>query len=113
MTGMEQNIVNQAKRLGQPIPDGIANAPRLNLGLELYLQAFYDLDSERTIGLSLSPIPWSAIHNYCECNLLGEEQTENMHYFIRRMDGANLKRMNEKSKAQENGKNPPRPRRKV
>jgi hypothetical protein len=37
----EQAIAKQAMRAGQPLPDRIANAPELEVGLQLYLQAFF------------------------------------------------------------------------
>ena len=44
----EVMIAQQSVRMGQPLPARIANAPELMLGLQVYLQAFFDLDSERS-----------------------------------------------------------------
>lgn len=96
----EQSIARQAVRLGNPIPDRIANAPELQLGLQLYWQAFFDLDSERSHGFTLTPIPWNAIAGYCIAHDLDEDQTEDMFYFVKAMDAANLKRL---AKNNENG----------
>lgn len=85
-------------RRGQPVPDRIANAPELQIGLQLYLQAFFDLDSERSHGNGLTPIPWSSIKDYCVANELDDDQTEEMFYFVKRMDGAHLNRLEAKSK---------------
>ena len=96
MGQIEQNIVNQAKRANAPIPDRIMNAPVLMQGLELYLNAFFELDSSRPVGLSLLPIPWGAIVDYCAVYGIDNEQREDMLYFIRKMDNAHLDRLNKK-----------------
>lgn len=111
MGAFEQALIQQAKAAGQPIPDRVANAPRLMPGLELYLNAFFDLDSERTHGFSLSPIPWSAIFRYGKAYGFDKEQQEELIYFVRKLDQAHLNRLSKKQEA-ENGKKPPRPRRK-
>lgn len=92
----EQSIARQAMRSGRPIPDRIQNAPELQIGLQLYLQAFFDLDSERSHGSGLKSIPWSAIKDYCEAHELDEEQTEDMFYFVKKMDNAHLNRLEAK-----------------
>jgi len=91
---MEQNIIKQSLRSGQPIPERIANAPELQLGLVFYLQAFFDLDSERSVGgYGLGRIPWLAIKQYAEFYVLDEDQIECLIYYIRAMDTAHLKRL--------------------
>lgn len=94
---LEQNIAKQAMKAGAPMPERIANAPELKQGLELYLDAFYDLDSERGVSETLGSIPWSKIKDYAEFYDFDEEQTECLFFFIREMDRAHRKRMNKKS----------------
>lgn len=84
-------------RSGDPIPDRILNAPQIRFGLMLYLEAFFDLDSERVPGMALGRIPWIAIQRYAEHYELDEEQTECLFYFIRAMDTAHLKRAEQKN----------------
>lgn len=86
-------------RAGQPMPERIANAPELQLGLQLYLEAFFDLDSERTHGKSLAPIPWSRIKGYAEAYEFDTEQTEDLIYFVKKLDNEHLKRLASKRKA--------------
>lgn len=93
---IEQNIAKQAIRAGQPIPERIENAPSLRLGLLFYLQAFFDLDAERSQGMNLGRIPWSAVQTYAVYYELDEDQTDCLHHFIRVMDTAHLKRLSEK-----------------
>jgi hypothetical protein len=97
MGPIERNIAQQAYRSGEPMPDRIANAPELDLGLEVYLQAFFDLDSERSHGMGLMPIPFTAVLQYARLYDFDEEQTEDLLYFIRRMDNANLARLDKKA----------------
>lgn len=92
----EQSIAKQSVRSGQPIPDRIANAPALRLGLLFYLQAFFDLDAERSQGMGLGRIPWSSVIQYAAHYELDEEQTDSLLDFIRIMDVAHLKRLAEK-----------------
>lgn len=94
---IEKNIAQQAVRAGEPIPDRIANAPELEKGLNLYLQAFFDLDGERSHAFSPTPIPWSSIKQYCEYYEFDNEQSEDLFFHIRRMDNAHLKRLNAKN----------------
>jgi hypothetical protein len=97
MGSIEQSIVKQALRSGQPIPDRIMNAPALRFGLLFYLQAFFDLDAERSQGMGTGRIPWLAINQYAKYYALDEEQTECLIYFIREMDSVHLKRLREES----------------
>lgn len=90
----EQAIVKQAMRFGQPIPDRIAEAPELRIGLQVYFQGFFDLDSERE---RLSPIPWTAMKAYCQFNEFDDEETDDFIYLIRKMDSANLERLAKKN----------------
>lgn len=93
---MEKDIAKQAIRSGQPLPERIANAPSLRFGLNFYLQAFFDLDSERSQGLGLGRIPWLAIQEYARFYECDEEQTDCLIYFIRAMDSAHLKNVEAK-----------------
>jgi hypothetical protein len=101
---IEQNILKQAIRFGQPIPERITQAPELRLGLRLYFNAFFDLDAERSHALALTPIPWRSIIAYAQAYEFDEEQTENLVFFIRSMDNANLERLQKKSPKPTKGK---------
>lgn len=96
----ERMIAQQAFRSGEQLPERIANAPELNLGLNLYLQAFFDLDSERSHALGLTPISWSSIASYAQAHSFDEEQTEMLFVTIRRMDTEHLKRLEKKQPKQ-------------
>lgn len=93
----EQSIAKQAIRAGQPIPERIANAPELREHLFLFLQAFFDLDSERVHVFSPTAIPWRSMAEYAEVFNFDSEQREDLFYFIRAMDVQHLKRLAKKS----------------
>jgi hypothetical protein len=91
MGATEQRMAQQFARSGQPIPDRILNAPRLRLGLALYLNAFYDLNTERQQGFTVGRISWLAMKQYAEFHKFDEEQSEYLIYFLQAMDSAYLK----------------------
>lgn len=68
------------------MPDFIANAPELQIGLQLYMQAFFDLDTERPHSPGVALIPWSAIRDYGLSIGLDEEQQADLMFLIRQMD---------------------------
>lgn len=90
MGGIERDIVKQAVRSKQPIPDRILNAPTIRFGLDFFLQAFFDLDSERAVGFGLGRIPWHSIRQYADEFELEGEYRESLFFFIHRMDTAYL-----------------------
>ena len=77
-------------RDGLPLPDKIKNAPILRLGLELFYNAFWDLDSCRNSGWGMGPIPWLAMRDYATTFGFTEEQEEDLYYHVRLMDNAYL-----------------------
>lgn len=85
-------------RSGQPMPERIANAPELRIGLQLYLQAFFDLDSERSHDFAPKAIPRSKVAEYAKELELDEEQAEDLFFFVKKMDGAHLKRLEAKTR---------------
>ncbi len=104
----EQAIAKQSFRAGQPLSERIQNAPELRIGLQLYIQAFFDLDSERSHAQGLAAIPWTSINEYAKVFDFDEEQTDDLFFFIRKLDASHLKRLDAKNKT--NVKKPSRPR---
>ena len=96
MEPIEQNIIKQAERFGQPIPDRIKNKPEIQTGLEFHLDAFFDLDSERSHAIALTAIPRSKIVDYAKEYELDEDQKERLLFYIRRMDNEHIKRLKAK-----------------
>lgn len=77
-------------RTGQPLPDAIQNAPELWPGMGVYYSAWVELDSCRMIGFNVGPVPWTAIEEYCIRLDLDIDEKADMHFFLRKLDGAYL-----------------------
>jgi hypothetical protein len=69
-----------------PLPESIANAPELELGLELFFSAFWDLTTCRPSGWSVQPIPWSAIIEWGQMHELDYEEMDDLLFYVREMD---------------------------
>jgi len=87
---VEQRLIKQSLKMRKPLPKKIQNAPELNLGLELYWNAFWDLSTCRSTGFGAGPIPWLAILEYTRTFEFDEEQQEDAFYLVRVMDNAYL-----------------------
>lgn len=94
MGHIERRIVEESYLRRSRLPDRILNAPQLRLGLELYYGAFSELSSCRTTGFGAGPIPWSVVQDYADTFVFDDEQTEALHYLIRKMDSAYLDHVN-------------------
>jgi len=62
----------------------------MELGLNLFYTSFLDLTSCRTLGYAQGPIPWLAIHHYCEAHGIVGEQREDVFFHVARLDKAYL-----------------------
>lgn len=82
-----------------PIPDRIANKPRLAWGLELYLMGFYELQFDRNQNEN---IPWTVITQYASFNEFSVDQTQRFIYFVRELDRVYREWLN--NKGPKNGK---------
>ena len=85
-------------RSNQPLPDPIANAPEIPLGLGFFYKAFQELSSERMDG----PIPGSAIRSYNRDEDITGELADDVKYHVRNLDNALLEYRRKKA-AQESG----------
>lgn len=95
---VEQRIIEHCMRERLPLPKRIQDAPELWLGLELFYGAFLDLNSCRSSGWSLSPIPWTSIMDYAKAFEIEGEQKDDLFYFIRFMDEKYLEHLDKKNK---------------
>lgn len=98
MGAVEERIIEQAAQAGDDLPEKIKNAPELLRGLSLYYNAFQDLSSTRAVGMSLGPIPWMAINDYCLTYEITGEQREDMFYHVAAMDNVYRSHVESKSK---------------
>lgn len=87
------------------LPEVLTEQPKLPLALLMYLEAFYELDTERTHNMSLARIPWSKIIFYADRYGYNEEE---MLFFIRKMDDALLDSLHAKGGGANGGSAGPR-----
>lgn len=87
-----------------PLPDAIRDAPFLQQGLELYLQAFVELSTTRLIGFSEGCIPWTAIKEWGVFHGLDYMQMHDLFYHIRKLDNVYLKHQKKLSDNAKKGK---------
>ena len=104
MAGAAKALLPQMQRDGVDLPEDLAAKPSLQRDLVGYLDAFYDLDTERHHGNGLMRIPWSRIVAYAEHYGMDVDETV---YFIRRMDDAHLGHLAKASTGGNNGQNAP------
>lgn len=87
----EQGIFKQAELTKERLPAKIENAPTLIMGLELYMNGFYMLQSTRGAAYaSEGPIPWLAMRDYCNEYRIVGDQRQDFYDLIARMDHAYL-----------------------
>lgn len=68
------------------------------LGLALYLNAWYDLDSERPVNeAGVGRIPYTSILAYAKAYDFDYEQMSDLCRYVREMDGAYVKYLREKA----------------
>ncbi|WP_293965969.1 hypothetical protein [Sphingomonas sp.] len=80
-------------------PHGIramAKAPKLEPRYDYYMEAYKELGTERQQGMSLGPIPNSAIRQWCENEELDPLETEAFQYVIRTLDNHQREKAAEK-----------------
>lgn len=63
-------------------------APELGRGLHFYLEAYYELLTERQIGMAVGFIPWSSILRYAQYLELDENEFEVFQSHIRALECA-------------------------
>lgn len=78
------------QRDGIAAPQVLTEQPKLPVGLVMYLEAFYELDTERNHGMSLARIPWSKIMLYADRYNYDEDE---LLFFVRKMDDALLEKL--------------------
>ncbi len=94
--------------MNMPLPDSIANKPDIIAGLEMYWQAFTDLNTSRELGMAEGPIPWTAIDQWATRHRIVGEDFDRLVIILRGMDAAYLKHRS-KSSNKTLGKRPKKP----
>lgn len=98
----EKIVVQQARLNNLPVPEKMKNKPILRPDLRFYWMAFLDLSSERTMGMSEGPIPWSRAVAYATWYGLSDEEIEDFWVLIGRMDEAYLRKRAEEQQSKNN-----------
>lgn len=87
---------------GREPPPWYENEPYLAPGLSWYVKAFWDLDSERQLGMSLGRVPRSAARKYGSDAGLGEAMMDVFWRLIMALDSAYLKYVSDEQEKQSN-----------
>jgi hypothetical protein len=101
---VQQSVSNSSKRLRGKVPDKFLNEPEVRFGLELYYDAFWELDRDRSHGSGYTHIPWSSIIRYIEVYDLDEDQAERLQAHLKAMDNAYIKALADKQDAKNGSK---------
>jgi hypothetical protein len=88
--GVGDTLTAQMQRDGAEVPEQISNVPKVTSDLLCYVDAFYELDTERNHGMGLVRIPWSSIVAYGD--RYGYDVDE-LVFFIRQMDEAHIEKL--------------------
>lgn len=87
----EKFIIQQCVQQRLPLPEKIANAPELLLGLDFYYLAFMDLTSCRGTGyMTEGPISWLSIKQWADEHQVEGEQREDLFYHVQSLDAVYL-----------------------
>lgn len=98
---IEQIIIKQAARDGTPLPNSIANAPDLEIGLQLFYVAFFELSTCRSFSqMSEGPIWWTAINDYCNQYNIRDSQRDDLFYHLNELDKVYLDYREKETKKQ-------------
>ena len=58
--------IKAAEEKGRELPEWYLDCPELCTGDETYFVAFWVLNSCRSVGMGIGPIPWTAIRQYVD-----------------------------------------------
>lgn len=82
------------------LPQWYLDAPMLRPGDEFYLQAFFELSTERSFGMgAIGPIPWSRIIDYGQRAGLDKQMQDVLVRVLRTLDEEYLKWQREQEAA--------------
>ncbi len=72
---------------GREPPEAYFQQPEIPEDLQFYWLAFFDLSSERQIGMGIGPIPRSQIRHYAiEHDILSRDEFEHFYRIVRAID---------------------------
>jgi hypothetical protein len=94
---LEKDLLEKTLKRRLKIPKAIAEAPVLLAGLEVFYRAFWDLINDRPTPDSM--IPWYPVQLWADRHHLDSIASDDLHFFLRRMDMEFIKWAQKKSKA--------------
>ncbi|WP_210482755.1 phage tail assembly chaperone [Microvirga antarctica] len=84
------------------MPAAYLDRPLLDPHLQLYWDAFWELTSDRPVGMSVGPIPFSSIARWAQCyGMSAVDNLERLRVIVRALDGESLKHGRTKSGREE------------
>lgn len=96
--GSDDRIIEQARKMGMPIPDKIKNRPQLISGLEFYWRAFTDLSADRDIGMAEGHIPWTAMNQWALRYDIWGYEFERLVLILKKVDTAYMEKRHSQHK---------------
>jgi hypothetical protein len=86
---IRSKIAIQAFRSGRAMPEALRGVPpTVNEGLQLFMQAFWDLCSDRT---STGRISWIAIELWGQAHAFDRNDCHQLHFLVSRLDTAYIR----------------------
>lgn len=82
--------------LGRPVPEGFVNQPMIEPQNVFLWDAFWELSSERQIGMGLGQIPYRALRSFAGDHGIAGDQFDRFRSVIRQLDGEYLARQTPK-----------------
>lgn len=82
--------VSAAMARGQALPSWFHEKPSEHESDDFYVEAFRTLSSCRAIGMSVGPIPWTAIDAYADRFGMCDEMANHLNIVITAMDAVYL-----------------------
>ena len=92
-------MIRELKRSGEKLPDEIKNKPELKTDFVFYLDAFFELSTDRPASLGIQPIPFSSIARFCEVYEIPRYEFPVFSFIIRSIDSEYMKLQKEKTDA--------------
>jgi hypothetical protein len=86
---------------GAQVPTDFLEEPQLPDGCEWLMQAFWDLSTERQVGMTLGPIPMSRVDALADRSGLDRDNADTLRRAVRAMDREFLKWAAAKAKKEE------------
>ena len=94
----EAKIVEQAQKLGMPLPEKIENKPVISAGLDFIWRAFWELSTDRDFGMAEGPIPWTAMNDYAHRYDIWGDEFDRFVLLIKALDSVYIEKRGRQQK---------------